>query len=161
EYYDATHHCYAIRIGLGGDLIEKFSDAGEPSHTAGEPILNALRQNQISNSICIVVRYFGGTKLGKGGLIRAYHQSALSAVNSAKLKEVFEVEKCCFETGFQAEGALRNLLIKGNGKIIEEERTSNGLILTVDIPKHRRVEFEAKVKELKEKWKNEFTWKWK
>ncbi|NMC00647.1 MAG: YigZ family protein, partial [Thermoanaerobaculaceae bacterium] len=97
EYYDASHHCFALRIGLGKELIEKFSDAGEPSHTAGEPILSALKQSQVSNALCIVVRYFGGTKLGTGGLIRAYHKSALSSIESAKMKDLFETENCNLE----------------------------------------------------------------
>lgn len=161
EYYDATHHCFALRIGLGKELIEKYSDAGEPSHTAGEPILNALKQSQVSNVLCIVVRYFGGTKLGTGGLIRAYHKSALSSIESAKMKDLFETENCNLEIGFQLEGILRHTLSKFSGKILKEERTNNKIKLEVEMAKSKKVEFEAKTKEIKEKWKSEFIWKWK
>ncbi len=161
EYYDATHNCYALRIGSGNKLIEKFSDAGEPSHTAGEPILNALKQRNISNAICIVVRYFGGIKLGKGGLIRAYNQSALLAIDSAKLENFIEMEKCVLEVGFQSEGVIRYTISTFNGKICDEERNNNGTILTAQIPKHFKKEFEKKMKENEEKWKKSLTWKWK
>lgn len=161
EYYDATHHCFALRIGLGKELIEKYSDAGEPSHTAGEPILNALKQSQVSNALCIVVRYFGGTKLGTGGLIRAYHKSASSSIESAKMKDLFETKNCNLEIGFQLEGILRHTLSKFGGKILKEERTNNKIKLEVEMAKSKKVEFEAKAKEIKEKWKSEFIWKWK
>jgi uncharacterized YigZ family protein len=161
EYHDATHHCFALRIGIGKEMVEKFSDAGEPSHTAGEPILNALKQSGVSNALCIVVRYFGGTKLGTGGLIRAYNKSALSSIESAKMKDLFETEDCILETGFQTEGILRHALSKFSARILKEERTQNGIKLEVEIAKNRKFEFETKAKEIKEKWKNEFIWKWK
>lgn len=78
-YKDATHYCYAYII----NGQEKCSDNGEPSGTAGLPILNVLKQNNLTNILCIVIRYFGGIKLGAGGLIRAYSTSASTALNKA------------------------------------------------------------------------------
>lgn len=72
RYPDASHHCWGYRIGRPGDLMERSSDAGEPSGTAGRPILDALRGACLENVACVVSRYFGGTKLGTGGLVRAY-----------------------------------------------------------------------------------------
>lgn len=161
KYHDATHHCFALRIGMGKNIVEKFSDAGEPSHTAGEPILNAMRQYQISNALCIVVRYFGGTKLGTGGLIRAYNKSAMFSIKSAKMRDLFETENCILEAGFQTEGAIRHTLFKFGGKILKEERNENGIRFEVEIAKNRKFGFETKIKEIKERWKNEFIWKWK
>lgn len=80
-YKDATHYCYAYII----DGKEKCSDNGEPSGTAGIPILNVLKQNNLTNIICIVIRYFGGIKLGAGGLIRAYSTSTSEALNKANI----------------------------------------------------------------------------
>ena len=80
-YKDATHYCYAYII----NNKEKCSDNGEPSGTAGLPILNVLKQNNLTNILCIVIRYFGGIKLGAGGLIRAYSTSTSEALNKTKI----------------------------------------------------------------------------
>ena len=74
EYYDATHHCYAYRLGPQGDLF-RANDDGEPSGTAGKPILGQLLSANVTNCLVVVVRYFGGTKLGVSGLIQAYKES--------------------------------------------------------------------------------------
>lgn len=161
EYYDATHHCYGLRLGFKDNLVEKSSDAGEPNHTAGEPILNALRHYKITNSILIVVRYFGGTKLGTGGLIRAYHQSAMLVIQSAKLKEIYQTVNLILETPFQGEGIIRYSISKLKGKIAKEERGFNGLKMEVELPIYQKEIFEKNLKEQKEKWKNELIWKWK
>lgn len=83
KYYDASHHCYAYRIIKENNILEKSSDDGEPSGTAGQPILNVLSKNEIVNVIVIVIRYFGGTLLGAGGLVRAYSNSAKEAIEKA------------------------------------------------------------------------------
>lgn len=80
-YKDATHYCYAYII----DGKEKCSDNGEPSGTAGLPILNVLKQNNLTNILCVVIRYFGGIKLGAGGLIRAYSTSTSAALNKTNI----------------------------------------------------------------------------
>lgn len=79
KHYDATHHCFALVI----DDIKRSNDNGEPSGTAGVPILDVLVKNNINNTMCIVVRYFGGIKLGAGGLVRAYSSSASEALKKA------------------------------------------------------------------------------
>ena len=76
KYYDATHHCYAYIL----DNEKKESDDGEPSGTAGIPILQVLEKNQLNHVLCIVVRYFGKIKLGAGGLVRAYTKSVTEAL---------------------------------------------------------------------------------
>jgi len=85
RYPDATHHCWAYRVGRPGPLIERFSDAGEPSGTAGRPIADALRNAGLENTVCVVTRYFGGTKLGTGGLARAYADAASAAIDAATM----------------------------------------------------------------------------
>ncbi len=84
EFYDATHHCFACRVGT--ELpFEKSSDDGEPQGTAGHPMLRVLRAKDITNVCVIVTRYFGGIKLGTGGLSRAYTDATVQAVNTAHL----------------------------------------------------------------------------
>lgn len=83
RYYDAKHNCFAFSIFDGKNIVQKCSDDGEPSGTAGEPILNAIQKNNLNNVLIIVTRYFGGILLGAGGLIRAYSNSAINAINSA------------------------------------------------------------------------------
>ena len=84
EMPDANHHVYAYRIGYGNSVIEGMSDDGEPSGTAGPPVLAVLRGTNIGDVIVIVTRYFGGTKLGTGGLVRAYSEAARLGLSSLK-----------------------------------------------------------------------------
>jgi len=72
EMPDATHHVYAFRIGYGGSVIEGLSDDGEPAGTAGKPVMAVIRGADLGDVVIVVTRYFGGTKLGTGGLVRAY-----------------------------------------------------------------------------------------
>lgn len=81
EHYNATHNCYAYVIGF--QMNQKMSDDGEPNRTAGFPILDTLLTNNLDDVLCVVTRYFGGTKLGKGGLIRAYKAATLEAIKKA------------------------------------------------------------------------------
>jgi uncharacterized YigZ family protein len=84
EFHDATHNCYAWRIKSQKQGIEKYSDAGEPGGTAGRPILSAIESEKLYNVLVVVTRYYGGIKLGTGGLSRAYRSSAQSAVAKAE-----------------------------------------------------------------------------
>lgn len=85
EFYDASHNCFAFKIGADG-LIYRSSDDGEPSGSAGKPILFAIQKSGYSDIVLVVTRYFGGTKLGVGGLARAYTESALSVLNLCEEK---------------------------------------------------------------------------
>ncbi|MDD3348996.1 MAG: YigZ family protein [Bacilli bacterium] len=87
QYYDATHNCYAYIIGDTGE-ITKNSDDKEPAQTAGIVIYDVLRKNNLTNVLAIVTRYYGGIKLGAGGLIRAYRSSTSKAVTQAELLEI-------------------------------------------------------------------------
>lgn len=84
RYYDATHHCYAWRLGPDGGNF-RANDDGEPSGTAGRPILGQLLSNNLTDCLVVVVRYFGGTKLGVPGLIAAYRESAAAAIAAAQI----------------------------------------------------------------------------
>ncbi|HSI77215.1 MAG TPA: YigZ family protein [Lunatimonas sp.] len=86
EYYDARHHCYAYILGKDQKLF-RANDDGEPNHSAGDPILGQIRSHGLTNVIIVVVRYFGGTKLGVSGLIKAYKTAAMEAINSNEILE--------------------------------------------------------------------------
>lgn len=83
KYYDSRHNCVAYRVMEDGKLIEKSSDDGEPSGTAGGPMLNILQKNQLCDILVIVTRYFGGILLGTGGLVRAYSDATLKVLEKA------------------------------------------------------------------------------
>lgn len=89
KYSDATHNCYAYIYGKNGEYA-KNSDDGEPSQTAGVVIYNVLQKNNLTNVLCVVTRYFGGIKLGAGGLVRAYTQATTSALAKAEILEIIE-----------------------------------------------------------------------
>ncbi|GIM45673.1 IMPACT family member YvyE [Collibacillus ludicampi] len=82
KHWDATHNCYAYQIGYH-DEIQKSSDDGEPSGTAGKPILEVIKKERLKNVVVVVTRYFGGIMLGAGGLVRAYGQTAASGLKAA------------------------------------------------------------------------------
>ncbi len=86
RHYDATHHCYAWRLGADGGRF-RANDDGEPSSTAGKPILGQMVSREVTNCLIVVVRYFGGTKLGVSGLIEAYRESAAEALEEADIVE--------------------------------------------------------------------------
>ncbi len=86
QHYDATHHCYAWRLGAKGERF-RANDDGEPSSTAGKPILGQMVSRGVTNCFIVVVRYFGGTKLGVSGLIEAYRDSAAEALDAAQIIE--------------------------------------------------------------------------
>ena len=90
KYYDARHNCYAYRILEEKEIYEKSCDDGEPSGTAGDPMLTILQQNGLVNVLAIVTRYFGGILLGTGGLVRSYSNSVINAINSA---EIFNIQR--------------------------------------------------------------------
>lgn len=95
QYNDATHNCTAYIVSDG----EGFDDDGEPGGTAGKPMINVLRKNDLHNVTAVVTRYFGGIKLGAGGLVRAYSKSVLEAINEAEILEVeqYDVYTLVFE----------------------------------------------------------------
>ena len=83
KYFDARHNCFAYRIMTENGVVERFSDDGEPSGTAGAPMLNILSKNNLCNILIVVTRYFGGILLGTGGLVRAYSDATTKVIESA------------------------------------------------------------------------------
>lgn len=95
QYSDATHNCTAYIVSDG----EGFDDDGEPGGTAGKPMINVLRKNELHNVTAVVTRYFGGIKLGAGGLVRAYSKSVMEAIGEAEILEIeeYDVYEITFE----------------------------------------------------------------
>ncbi|MBQ9026312.1 MAG: YigZ family protein [Methanobrevibacter sp.] len=108
QYSDATHNCTAYIVSDG----EGFDDDGEPGGTAGKPMINVLRKNELHNVTAVVTRYFGGIKLGAGGLVRAYSKSVMEAIGEAEILEVesYDVYTLTFEYGDikLVDGEVRN-----------------------------------------------------
>jgi len=112
-YPDARHSCYAWKIDTSMHM-QKYSDDGEPSGTAGMPILNILEHNEITDSIIVVTRYFGGILLGKGGLVRAYTEAAQEAVKDAGLVRITEGIAYKITLGYDlADKIIRELNLAG------------------------------------------------
>ncbi len=120
EYYDARHHCYAYRIGFAGEQY-RVNDDGEPSGTAGKPIYGQMLKNNLTNLIIIVVRYFGGTKLGISGLIRAYKTAAADAIANADIEK--RTIKTFFEITFPYEkmNSVMHAIKEGDWEVIERD----------------------------------------
>ncbi len=97
KYHDARHHCYAFRL-CADKKTYRSSDDGEPSNSSGPPILGQIQSKELSNILIVVVRYFGGTKLGIPGLIKAYRTAALDAINNGKI--VSKTENITFKIDF-------------------------------------------------------------
>ncbi|MBO6523850.1 MAG: YigZ family protein [Balneolaceae bacterium] len=108
EYPDASHHCYGYRVDPNM-LIEFSSDDGEPSGTAGLPILNQLKSAELINTGAVVVRYFGGTKLGKAGLIQAYGGTAELCISEASFKQIIQVQLMEIKYPYSQENLIQKL----------------------------------------------------
>ena len=124
KYYDATHHCYAWRLGPGGAAF-RANDDGEPSGTAGKPILGQLLSNNLTDCLIVVVRYFGGTKLGVPGLIAAYRESAAEAIAAAEIVELTVDRTVRVDFPYVAMNAIMRVVKEQQPRI--EEQTFDSL----------------------------------
>lgn len=128
EKRDATHNCSAYRIGTER-IYEKSSDDGEPQGTAGHPMLHVLQMNELTNTLAIVTRWFGGIKLGAGGLTRAYTQSLADAVKEADLVRYTPHEEYTVSFPYTTAGAFENH-IKGTDIIVKDRQFSDKVTVT-------------------------------
>lgn len=122
RYYDATHHCYAYRLGSDG-ATTFTNDDGEPAHTAGTPILAAIRSANFTNTLVVVVRYFGGTKLGVRGLIEAYREAAEDALSHASKQEIIPRIAFTLEYPYERTTEINKILHKIDLMTISAEYT--------------------------------------
>ncbi len=139
EYKDATHICYAYII----NNIKRFQDDGEPSGTAGMPILNVLENQKLNLILAVVIRYFGGIKLGAGGLVRAYTTSVVEALENQDLGEIVSGYKVTITFQYNNSKLIDNTL--KNYTIINKEFDSE-ITYIVNIPKTEYIKIENIIK---------------
>jgi uncharacterized YigZ family protein len=113
KHHDARHHCYAYVIGLK-DQRYRANDDGEPTHSAGDPILGQIKSHNLTNTLVVVVRYFGGTKLGVGGLISAYKIAADEALTKAEILTVYSKTKFKITFDYQETSAVERILAEND-----------------------------------------------
>lgn len=142
KYYDARHVCYAYVVGNNGETT-RANDDGEPSGTAGRPILGQIQSRALTYTLVIVVRYFGGVKLGTGPLGVAYKTAAAEALGLCELKEC--IMKACFKVDvpYQDADVAMRFIREASAEIIGRDYTDTGTVLTVSI----RLDDEASLRE--------------
>ncbi|HJY13495.1 MAG TPA: YigZ family protein [Flavobacterium sp.] len=146
EHPKATHHCYAFRMGLNGENY-RANDDGEPSGSAGLPIYNQLLANEITNVLVISVRYYGGTKLGVSGLVKAYKESAKITLEEAEIitKELeMEIE---IQFNFNQQNVIFTLLSKFDAKVLNFDAHEN-CILTALLKTAQKENISEKLSEM-------------
>jgi uncharacterized YigZ family protein len=120
EYHDARHHCYAYRLGVTGESWRAVDD-GEPSGSAGRPILGQLLSNNLTNVVVFVVRYFGGIKLGVPGLINAYRSATADAICNATIIEMEDKDSFSIEFNYMAMNNVMKIIKEVQPEIVKQE----------------------------------------
>lgn len=126
KYSDATHICFAY--SLSSPRLDKCDDNGEPSGTAGKPILELIKKKNLENVLVVVVRYFGGIKLGAGGLVRAYTNASKLVLDKASIVEVIEVDKWQAVADISDGAKLSNFMLSQGGKILSTHYSDRVII---------------------------------
>lgn len=147
EFSGATHHVPAYVIGYGSSVISHCSDDGEPPGTAGRPVLAVLNGSQLGDVVLVVTRYFGGTKLGTGGLVRAYTDAAKSVVDIVPRAKKIPTYTIMIGVPYSLLERIR-LKIKDNDGIILEEVFSSEVTITVQLPEDKLPNFQQVLRNL-------------
>lgn len=134
KYWDASHHCYAYMLGASHSVF-RANDDGEPSHSAGDPILSQIRSFKVSDILVVVVRYFGGTKLGVSGLIAAYRSAAFLALEQATIIEKLITVKLMITFSMAQTSIVMKTIRNSNAEIkdqqFDHEKLKNVIILEI------------------------------
>ena len=144
KYFDASHNCFAY--SLSSDVV-KFSDDGEPGGTAGQPILEVIKQKGLINILVVVTRYFGGIMLGAGGLVRAYTKSAALAIDTAGIDTLVWCTLLKCEIDYSLWGKVQNLLSQTKCQIQKTEFLQS-VFLSIFIPYDNVAQFKHQLNEL-------------
>jgi uncharacterized YigZ family protein len=120
EFYDATHHCYAYRLGINAKTI-RAADDGEPAGTAGRQILHALTSKDLTDCLLVVSRYYGGVNLGAGGLSRAYAETAQRAIEGSAIKTIYLTDNFIISLHYEEITMVEKLLAAYNTKSFDAE----------------------------------------
>ncbi len=145
KYWDARHNCSAFVIG-GAQSIMHSSDDGEPSGTAGKPMLNVLTGRGLCDLAVVVTRYFGGTLLGTGGLVRAYSAAVEECIKNAVITEQVYCAHLLIESDYSQIGRLQSLFSSGNAAVLSSDYTDK-VTFTVIVPAEKESHFIKAVKE--------------
>ena len=121
QFYDATHNCFAYRIGFGGNEQTRFSDDGEPLGTAGKPLLQSIVGENLTNVCLVVTRYFGGTKLGTGGLMRAYSKAATEVIKKCSIEKVYLKTRVTLRFQYDLTSSVFRMVEKFDGEIQSQQ----------------------------------------
>lgn len=146
KHWDATHNCSAFVIGEN-DQIQRSSDDGEPSGTAGKPILECIKKNGLKDTVVVVTRYFGGIKLGAGGLVRAYTQGTVAGLKAAGIVAHILHQDVTVTVDYHWWGKVENELRLGQHRVADTVYTDK-VSVTVQIPNGEEDVFVAKMTDL-------------
>ena len=135
QYWDARHNCYAYQLGMNFEKQKSYDD-GEPSGTAGKPILEVLKNKGLKNTLIVVTRYFGGIKLGTGGLIRAYGTAAVAALDNAIIEDYIDCRILYLQTDYSFLSATERLLPDFEA-VITKRDFADFVSLTVEVPEDK------------------------
>jgi len=133
KYPKANHFCYAFSLGVGAEEYHLSNDDGEPGNSAGSPILGQIKSFEVSNVLIVVVRFFGGTKLGVGGLIAAYKQAAKSGLEKAEFKPLRIIVKLSFEVAYPDLGKVLSIVDRNN-LAVEQSHGANSVKIQLKVP---------------------------
>lgn len=145
KYWDARHNCFAYVIGKNNEL-QRCSDDGEPSGTAGRPMLDVLLREEIHNAAVVVTRYFGGTLLGTGGLVRAYQKSVQEGLKNSLIIEKCNGAKLEIGTDYNGIGKIQYILGQEEISVLDTEYTEKVLV-TVMVPNEKKQKIEKDIVE--------------
>ena len=143
EYFDARHHCFAWMLGPDKAHFRAFDD-GEPNHSAGTPILGQIRSKGVTNVLVVVVRYFGGVKLGVGGLIKAYKTAAENALNNSPIVEIEISENVKLQFDYLILSEVMKLVKDFGLKILEQDFSERGN-MKINVPIRQKEKFIDKI----------------
>lgn len=146
EFYDARHHCYAWILGMD-EQSWRANDDGEPAHSAGDPILGQIRSFELTNALVVVIRYFGGTKLGVGGLINAYKTATEEALSKAIRIKIFETSSITMKFPYDMMSVAERLVSDFDIQVSERDFQLSCTIHGI-IKKDALAEFHQKTTEL-------------
>jgi uncharacterized YigZ family protein len=146
EFYDATHNCFAYRLGFDNNTF-RYSDAGEPAGTAGKRILAAIDSKNLTDVVVVVTRYFGGTKLGIGGLSRAYFEATVHTLEQATIVKKIIEEQVSVTFSYDLTNVIMRAITLFQGKILESNY-SNETTLRVAIRASKMEQFKKQIIEV-------------
>ncbi len=147
RYPDASHHVYAFAIGHGASVIHGVSDDGEPSGTAGRPVLSVVKGSGLGDVVVVVTRYFGGTKLGTGGLVKAYTATAQTVLGNTVQSRKVETIGVRMRTPYELYERCRSAIVRLRGRI-ESEDFADQVVMNARVPNESFAELRRKIRDL-------------